>query len=81
MAGVLSQLQQGLPRLAKDPERIRSICAWFWIIGLNLNAKPKSGDGMSRKGAKAQRRMRREGVPLFDFNVAFFAALRLCAIK
>jgi hypothetical protein len=52
MAGVLSQLQQGLPRLAKDPERIRSICAWFWIIGLNLNAKPKSGDGMSRKGAK-----------------------------
>jgi len=35
----------------------------------------------SRNGAKAQRRMRREGVPLFDFNVAFFAALRLCAIK
>ena len=38
MAGVLSQLQQGLPRLAEDSERIKSICAWPWIVGLNLNA-------------------------------------------
>jgi hypothetical protein len=38
MAGVLRQLQQGLPRLAEDPERIKSICAWPWIVGLNLNA-------------------------------------------
>jgi hypothetical protein len=38
MAGVLKQLNEGLPRLAVDHERIKSICAWPWIISLNLNA-------------------------------------------
>ena len=38
MAGVLRQLEGGLPRLATDPHRIRSITAWPWIISLNLNA-------------------------------------------
>jgi len=38
MAGVASQLQEGLPRLATDRERIKSICAWPWIVDLNLNA-------------------------------------------
>jgi len=39
MAGVLRQLEQGLPRLAADTERVRSIAAWPWIAGLLLNAK------------------------------------------
>ena len=38
MKGVREQLEQGLPRLACDPERLRSIAAWPWIISLNLNA-------------------------------------------
>jgi hypothetical protein len=38
MAGVLRQLEQGLPRLAGDPDRVRSITAWPWMISLNLNA-------------------------------------------
>ena len=39
MTGVLRQLEQGLPRLAADTERVRSIAAWPWIVGLLLNAK------------------------------------------
>lgn len=35
---VVRQLQQGLPRLAADSERLRSLTAWPWIISLNLNA-------------------------------------------
>jgi hypothetical protein len=35
---VIRQLEQGLPRLAADPERLRSLTAWPWIISLNLNA-------------------------------------------
>ncbi len=35
---VVQQLQQGLPRLAADSERLRSLTAWPWIISLNLNA-------------------------------------------
>lgn len=38
MAGVQRQLDEGLPRLAEDHDRIKSICAWPWIIALNLNA-------------------------------------------
>lgn len=38
MAGVRRQLDEGLARLAADPGRIKSICAWPWIITLNLNA-------------------------------------------
>ena len=32
------QLEQGLPRLANDSQRLRSLTAWPWIISLNLNA-------------------------------------------
>ena len=35
---VIRQLEQGLPRLAADTERLRSLTAWPWIIRLNLNA-------------------------------------------
>lgn len=35
---VIRQLQQGLPRLAADSERLRSLTAWPWIVSLNLNA-------------------------------------------
>jgi hypothetical protein len=35
---VIRQLHQGLPRLAADQERLRSLTAWPWIISLNLNA-------------------------------------------
>ena len=38
MAGVLQQLQSGLPKLASDPAALRSLTAWPWIISLNLNA-------------------------------------------
>ena len=35
---VIGQLEQGLPRLTADPDRLRSLTAWPWIISLNLNA-------------------------------------------
>ena len=35
---VIAQLREGLPRLAKDHDRVRSITAWPWIVSLNLNA-------------------------------------------
>jgi len=38
MTGVIKQLEAGLPRLAEDASRIKSICAWPWILDLNLNA-------------------------------------------
>jgi transposase len=38
MAGVLQQLQSGLPKLASDHAGLRSLTAWPWIIRLNLNA-------------------------------------------
>lgn len=38
MAGVQRQLDAGLARLAADRARIKSICAWPWIVALNLNA-------------------------------------------
>ena len=38
MAGVIRQLEEGLPRLAGDPQRIQSIFAWPWIVSLILNA-------------------------------------------
>lgn len=38
MAGVLHQLQCGLPSLASDHAAVRSLTAWPWILSLNLNA-------------------------------------------
>ena len=38
MAGVVRTLETGLPGLASDRERVRSICAWPWIVNLTLNA-------------------------------------------
>ena len=38
MAGVVRTLETGLPRLAWDQDRVRSICALPWIVNLNLNA-------------------------------------------
>jgi hypothetical protein len=38
MAGVLQQLQSGLPKLASDHAGLRSLTAWPWINSLNLNA-------------------------------------------
>lgn len=38
MAGVLTQLEAGLPRLAADPRALRSLTAWPWIVSLNLKA-------------------------------------------
>jgi hypothetical protein len=38
MAGVVRQLESGLARLAADTTGLKSICAWPWIIRLNLNA-------------------------------------------
>ena len=37
-AGVVRQLEAGLPRLAADPKRLRSIASWPWIVRLNLKA-------------------------------------------
>ena len=39
MAGVVRTLETGLPRLASNHERVRSICAWPWMLGLILKAK------------------------------------------
>lgn len=36
--GVIRQLEQGLPRLAANAQRLRSLTAWPWIVSLNLNA-------------------------------------------
>ena len=38
MAGVVHELENGLPQLAADTDRIRSITAWPWIVNLILNA-------------------------------------------
>ena len=38
LASVTSQLECGLPRLAADRRRLRSLTAWPWILSLNLNA-------------------------------------------
>jgi hypothetical protein len=38
LARVTRQLEQGLPKLAADCERLRSLTAWPWIISLNLRA-------------------------------------------
>jgi len=38
MSGVVRTLEAGLPRLAADVDRVRSLCAWRWIVGLNLKA-------------------------------------------
>jgi len=38
MSGVVRTLETGLPRLASDRDRVRSICAWPWIVSLNLKA-------------------------------------------
>lgn len=38
MAGVLSQLKSGLPRLANDKKRVKSITCWPWINNLILKA-------------------------------------------
>src|SRR5271165_5861215 len=38
LEGVTNQLQCGLPQLAADHERLRSLTAWPWIISLILNA-------------------------------------------
>ncbi len=38
LSGVISPRQHGLPKLAADHERVRSITAWPWIVSLNLNA-------------------------------------------
>ena len=35
---VIRQLEGGLPRLAADSARLRSLTAWPWIVSLNLNA-------------------------------------------
>jgi hypothetical protein len=35
---VIRPLEQGLPRLAGDHERLRSLTAWPWIVSLNLKA-------------------------------------------
>ena len=38
LASVTDQLECGLPQLAADRERLRSITGWPWIVSLNLNA-------------------------------------------
>ena len=35
---VVQQLEHGLPRLAADQERLRSLTAWPWIVSINLTA-------------------------------------------
>lgn len=37
MAGVLHQLETGVPQLASNHDAVRSLTAWPWIVSLNLN--------------------------------------------
>ena len=39
MALVVQRLKEGLNGLAGNPERVRSITAWPWIVSVNLKAK------------------------------------------
>ena len=38
LGSVIDQLKAGLPRLASNRKGLRSLTAWPWILGLNLNA-------------------------------------------
>jgi hypothetical protein len=38
LGSVMRQLEAGLPRLAANPQSLRSLTAWPWIISLDLNA-------------------------------------------
>jgi RNA polymerase subunit RPABC4/transcription elongation factor Spt4 len=38
LGSVMRQLEAGLPRLAANPQGLRSLTAWPWIVSLNLNA-------------------------------------------
>jgi hypothetical protein len=38
LEAVVQQLEEGLPRLAADHNRLRSLTAWPWIVSLILNA-------------------------------------------
>ena len=38
LGSVIRQLEAGLPRLAANPQGLRSLTAWPWIVSLNLNA-------------------------------------------
>ena len=38
LGSVIGQLEAGLPRLAANPQGLRSLTAWPWIVSLNLNA-------------------------------------------
>jgi transposase len=38
LEAVVAQLDQGLPRLAADRERLRGLTGWPWIVNLNLAA-------------------------------------------
>lgn len=38
MAGVVRQLEDGLPRLAADTKRLRGLAGWPWIVSLTLKA-------------------------------------------
>jgi hypothetical protein len=37
LTSVTGQLERGLPTLAADHERLRSLTGWPWIVSLNLN--------------------------------------------
>jgi hypothetical protein len=52
MAGVVRTLEAGLPRLAADRDRVRSICAWPWIVSLiwNANENKQLGELQARGG-------------------------------
>jgi hypothetical protein len=39
MDAVIRQLRSGLPRLATDTERLRSLTAWPWIVSIILKAQ------------------------------------------
>ena len=38
LGSVMRQLEPGLPHLAANPQGLRSLTAWPWIVSLNLNA-------------------------------------------
>ena len=68
--GVLAQLGTGLPKLAANPDALRQLPAWPWIISLTLNAnqnnrsrEPGWGDRLAAPRQASGIRVGRTGRP------------------
>lgn len=70
LPSVTRQLEQGLPRLAADPLRLRSLTVWPWMISLNLNATWNQLSAMRSSDKWPWSLRRRRWVSICDFSDA-----------